>query len=116
MPSCVVDQDPETPVVDPSCALYEENIAPGTTTPIAPCIELNGVGTAPVRQTVCFAQRVDKEGSQTPSMIDDMTALCVDEGFNYEFDVIRTAPAASGTTISAACELSANKAQDCPNL
>jgi len=116
MPGCVADKDPETPVLDPNCQLYEDNIALATSVPIAPCAEVNGAWTPPAGQTVCFAQRVDKDGFQTPSKIDDMSPLCVDEGFNLEFDIIRTASAVAGVTISAVCELSESKAQDCPNL
>ena len=116
MPNCVADKDPGTPVLDPSCQLYEDNIALGTTTPIPACAEVNGAWVAPAGATVCFAQRVDRDGTQTPSTIDDMSPRCVDQGFNLEFDVIRVTPALAGVTISATCELSANKAQDCPNL
>ena len=37
-------------------------------------------------------------------------------GFNLEFVLVRSAPAAAGTTISANCELSDNRTLDCPNL
>ena len=116
MPNCVKDLDPASSVVDPSCALYEENIMQGTTTEIPQCNEVGGEWTAPVGATVCFGIRIDKDGGQTPSMIDDMSPYCVDEGFNLEFVLVRTAAAPAGTTISGVCELSENKQSDCPNL
>ena len=116
MPGCVRDKNPETPVVDAGCQLFEENIAAMTSNAIPRCTEVNGAWTAPASATVCFATLVDKEGKQTPSAIDDMSSECVDEGFNLEFILIRSAAAPAGTTISAACELSENKMRDCPGL
>ena len=116
MPGCVRDKNPETPVVEAGCQLFEENIAAMTSNAIPRCTEVNGAWTAPASATVCFATLVDKDGKQTPSAIDDMSSECVDEGFNLEFILIRSAAAPAGTTISAACELSENKMRDCPGL
>ncbi len=116
MPNCVRDKNPETPVVDPGCTLYEENIGNNTSAAIPQCNEVNGEWTAPAGATVCFATLIDKDGKQTPSKIDDMSVECVDEGFNLEFILVRSAAAPAGTTISAACELSENKNRDCPKL
>ena len=113
MPGCVRDLNPETPVVDAGCQLFEENIAEMTKTAIPRCSEVNGAWTAPAGATVCFATLVDKDGKQTPSAIDDMSPECVDEGFNLEFILVRSAAAPAGTTISAACQLSENKMRDC---
>jgi hypothetical protein len=116
MPNCVMDTTPETPVVEPDCAVYDENLALDTKTPLPECVE--GPGPAwvvPAGETACFAMRVD-QGDQTPSPLDDMTSECVDEGFNLEFVIVRTSPPPPGTTVSAACELSNNKKMDCPNL
>jgi len=116
MPNCVKDLDPTTQLVEPGCAVYEDNIAQGTHDPIPQCMEVNGQWTAPAGATVCYATLTDKDGSLTPSKLDDMAPGCVDEGFNLEFSIVRVAPAPPGTTISAACELSENKQRDCPNL
>ena len=116
MPNCVRDKNPETPVVDPGCQLYEINVATETSNAIPQCKEVNGEWTAPAGATVCFATLIDKDGKQTPSKIDDMSILCVDQGFNLEFILVRSAAAPAGTTISAACELSENKTRDCPML
>jgi hypothetical protein len=116
MPACVRDKNPETAVVEPNCTLYEENVVDNSSNPIPRCTEVQGAWTAPASETVCFATLIDKDGTQTPSTIDNMSPECVDEGFNLEFILIRSAAAPAGTTISAACELSANKTRDCPLL
>ncbi len=116
MPTCVKDIDPATPVVDPSCQLYEENIVQGTQTEIPQCMEVNGEWTAPPGATVCFGIRRDRDGKQTPSMLDDMSPYCIDEGFNLEFELVRSAAAPAGVTYSGVCEPSDNKQKDCPNL
>jgi len=115
MPNCVRDKNPMTEVVEPGCQLYEENVAAMTSNPIPLCKEVEGAWSAPAGATVCFATLVDKKGL-TPSKIDDMSAECIDEGFNLEFILVRSAAAPAGTTISAACELSENKSRDCPML
>ncbi len=116
MPLCVEDQSPETPSVDPNCTVQEQNNIAETLTELAPCVEIGGEWVPPGGQTVCFALRVDKDGKQTPSNMDNMSVECVDEGFNLEFEIVRTAPAPPGTTIEAKCELSSNKQKDCPLL
>ena len=116
MPNCVQDSKPETALVEPECSVYDENLIEGTKTPLPACVE--GPGPAwvvPDGETACFAMRVDK-GNQTPGALDDMTEECVLEGFNLEFVIVRTAPTAPATTVSAACKLSDNKQKDCPNL
>jgi hypothetical protein len=115
MPNCVRDVDPQTPVVDANCELRETDIM-GDETVIPKCVEVNGVWTVPDGANLCYAQLIDKTGSETVSKIDDMSAACLSEGFNLEFGFVRTQPPAPGATIQASCELSANKAMDCPNL
>jgi len=115
MPSCVRDKDRTTEVLDPNCRLIETDID-GNETDIVQCKEVNGEWTAGGGATVCFATLIDKNGKQTLSKIDNISDYCNDEGFNLEFILVRSAPAAAGTTISANCELSDNRALDCPNL
>ncbi len=116
MPNCVRDTEPgSTETLEPSCELYEENFLDNTRVAIAACNEVNGVWTVPAGKTVCFAMLTD-QNSTTPSAIDDMSDACIDEGFNLEFKVVRSAAAAEGATLSAVCELSENKKLDCPNL
>ncbi|MBL9100018.1 MAG: VWA domain-containing protein [Myxococcales bacterium] len=120
MPSCVRDIMPEDELVQPNCQLYEENQGAGTRVPVVKCTE--GVGPmgmpawiAPAGATVCYATLTDK-GGQTPSMLDDMSTECLEQGLNLEFILVRAGAAPAGTTISAACALSENKAKDCPML
>ncbi len=114
-PKCVRDTEPtSTATLEPNCQLYEENID-DTRVSIDECDEVDGAWIAPAGKTVCFATLTDK-GTATPSVIDNMSDECIDRGFNLEFTLIRSAAAAAGTTISAACELSDNKKRDCPKL
>ena len=107
MPFCV-------DTLAPKCQVYEETLD-NTRTEISECEEVNGVWTVPAGVTVCFALRTDP-GNATPSELDNMSAECVNEGFNLEFLLVRTAAAAAGTTVSASCERSTNKKVDCPLL
>lgn len=115
MPNCVADVDPATPIVDPNCQVFEEDLAAETRVEVAACALIDGAWVVPAGQTICFAELVDK-GGETPSAIDDMDPRCVDDGFNLEFKVVRTQAKQPGTVLSAACELSQDKAMDCPNL
>ena len=115
MPNCVRDTEPDSKLtLEPNCNLYEENFD-SPKVPIEECEEIKGVWTAPAGKTVCFATLTDK-GTATPSAIDNMSDECIDKGFNLEFILVRSAAAAAGTTISAACEVSENKKRDCPKL
>jgi hypothetical protein len=115
-PMCVVDSDPETPIVEPTCEVFEQNIIEATSNPVAACELVDGAWVGPVGETLCFGLRTDRDGLQTPSPLDDMAEVCVDEGYNLEFTIVRAGPAPDGSTISAACVLSPDKAKDCPNL
>jgi hypothetical protein len=116
MPNCVRDTDENKPGLNPNCNLYQVNLADDSSQAIVQCQEVNGAWTAPAGETVCFATLTDKNGMETPSGIDNMSPECVDEGFNLEFILVRSAAAPAGTTITAACELSENKKRDCPKL
>ena len=115
MPYCVADSEPNTAVVEASCEVRQTD-AYGNETVVPPCIQLGGVAKPPNGAQVCYAARVDPDGSLTPSAIDDMSAVCVGEGFNLEIEVVRLTPAPAGAVVAASCVPSANKAQDCPNL
>lgn len=121
MPSCVADTVPATPILDPSCQVFEENLITQTRTAIAGCVAgMSPMGQpdwlVPAGETVCFAQLVDRDGAATPEGLDDMSPACVAAGFNLEFRIVRAGPAPAGTTIAAGCDLSADKPKDCPNL
>ncbi|PCC74972.1 hypothetical protein SAMN02745121_08813 [Nannocystis exedens] len=115
MPLCVADVAPESPVVDPNCEVFEVDPGAQTRVPLPKCEEVGGNWIIPAGSTMCFAELVD-QGGQTPSAIDDMSPVCVAEGFNLEFVVVRSTPVPSGATFEATCEVSPNPSLDCPAL
>ena len=119
MPNCVRDTDPSTPdIVEPTCQLFEQTVDDAGLTvkkPIVQCKEGASAWETPANQTVCFAALTDKKKA-TMSKLDDMSMECIDKGYNLEFNLVRSQAASSGTTISASCSLSDNKAIDCPKL
>jgi hypothetical protein len=100
--------------VEPSCALYEETLD-NTRTAISECEEVNGVWTVPAGATVCFALRTDRATRRRAR-----STICRRVRRRGLQPRVRPGPhcgpAPAGTTISASCELSANKKVDCPLL
>ena len=115
MPSCVRDLDTSTPFADADCQLFDE-LVDGSQTEIVPCEEVQGVWTAPAGATACFAELVDNDGTQTPSTIDNMAEDCSNAGLNLEFEIVRASAAPAGSAVTATCQLTDNKARDCPML
>lgn len=118
MPACVADTDPTTAVVDPVCTVTQTSRdAQGqlVETNILPCT-LDG--TLPAGATACFHPLVDPDGTVTPSPDDDMSSVCAEEGWNLEYRIVRAAgaPAPSGASLRALCQLSQNRPVDCPLL
>lgn len=118
MPVCVADTDPVTDVLEPSCVLIQsaplENGSFEDTT-IPAC---NPDGSFPNDNVnVCFQALVDTDGS-TQSDQDNMSDFCIERGWNLEFVLVRREgfPAPGGTSVNATCQLSQNKALDCPGL
>ncbi len=116
MPKCVLDTDAGTPVLEPNCQLFEVKLSDESRTDIPRCQEVNGEWVAPAGETVCFGQRLDPDGTLTPSKLDDMSKDCTTDGFNLEFYLVRASAAPAGTTVTATCQLSDNKPRDCPML
>ena len=116
MPKCVLDTNVDTPVLEPNCQLFEVNLNDESRTDIPRCQEVDGEWVAPAGETVCFGQRLDPDGTLTPSKLDDMSEDCTNEGYNLEFFLVRSAAAPAGTTVTATCQLSDNKPRDCPRL
>ncbi|MGH1340635.1 MAG: VWA domain-containing protein [Nannocystales bacterium] len=116
MPACVADTDPVTVGLQPQCTLTQSwNDGTGFVEESIP--ECDAGGSVPPGADACFAALVDPGGA-TEATDDDMQPACVDEGWNLEFRINRSAgaPAPSGAEIRAVCELSQNKALDCPGL
>jgi hypothetical protein len=108
MTTCVADADPTTPErLDPSCTLTQETPREDgsfETTPIKAC---DG-DAVPEGDNVCYQ-------SLTGDAMDD---YCIDQGYNLQFQLLRREgfPAPGGTSVKATCQLSQNKALDCPDL
>jgi len=108
MPACVADTNPVTPdVVDESCNLIQQ--APRTgggidETSIPKCVD----GAVPDGADVCYLAVIGA----------DMDPICIDEGWNLEFRLVRRegVPAPGGTSVQATCQLSVQKEIDCPDL
>ena len=115
MTKCVYDTDPTTDFAEPECELADVDIATGAKTVIPECIATPDGYKAPPMATACYAYLVDKD-DLTPSTIDDMSDYCADQGFNLEFQLIRSQAAAAGTSVTANCRLSDNRERDCPML
>ncbi|MCA9656554.1 MAG: VWA domain-containing protein [Myxococcales bacterium] len=121
MPTCVADTDPTSKQLDPSCVLVqkaprEDGTFEDTTIPAC-----NEDGSLPADDdNVCFVALVDDGSAEkaTDNPVDDMSDFCVDRGWNLEFTLVRREgfPAPGGTSVEATCQLSQNKAIDCPEL
>ena len=117
MPSCVADVDPVQEGTQVLCTLeevYRDDNGAQVETKIPECGANDSV---PMGDDVCFVALTDKDGT-TPTNSDDMQDACIDEGWNLEFRIVRREgePAPGGASVSATCQLSQNKAVDCPQL
>ncbi len=117
MPACVADTDPVGEGVQPGCTLTQTSNADGSGTQEVNIPECAGDGSVPEGADVCFESLVDQTGL-TSTESDDMQDACIDAGWNLEFRVNRRegVPAPGGAQVSATCQLSPNKAVDCPGL
>lgn len=121
MPTCVADTDPTSNQLDPSCVLIQKApLEDGSfqDTTIPECDEDGGFPTDD--DNVCFLALVDDGSADkaTDRDNDDMSDFCVERGWNLEFQLLRREgfPAPGGTSVEATCQLSQNKAIDCPEL
>ncbi len=116
MPGCVADVDAVSEGLQPLCALIQtSNDGTGTLEVNIP--ECAADGSVPGGADACFVSLVD-QSSLTASPDDDMGQACINEGWNLEFRINRSAgvPAPAGAQIRAVCELSQNTVVDCPGL
>jgi hypothetical protein len=127
---CACDSDPDTPQTEATCTL--EAYLPGRGSQPSVILEcLRGddgryqsdaetdTGYAiPEGASVCFATRVDPDGSVTADPRDDLSPACVEGNFNVEFVLARqpgySLPA--GTAIVATCRLADFPEIDCPGI
>jgi hypothetical protein len=127
---CACDSDMDTPQLEATCTL--EAHSPGlanTSFAIPECLRGTDGSYQSDAQTdtgyaipeggdICFASRVDPDGSVTADPRDDMSAACVASNFNLEFVLARrpgySLPA--GTAITVDCPLADYPEIDCPGI
>ena len=115
----MADTDAVADGLQPLCTLTQtSNDGSGDTDVNIP--ECAADGTVPDGESVCFVSLIDQPDAdgeyQTPTTDDDIQQECIDDGWNLEFRIVRDGPAPGGARVSATCQLSQNKALDCPNL
>lgn len=109
MSVCVADSDPSTPdVLDPSCRVWQEvpNAAGGFDE--RDVVECDAAGGLPVGEDVCYV----------PLTGDARSEGCRDTGFNLELELVRRegVPGPEGELLLASCDVSQDRAVDCPGL
>lgn len=112
---CVRDVSPETPVVDANCRVVEVR-ADMSSVEVPKCIQVMDNWQVPAGAGACFALRIDVDGAQTPSAIDDMSPECADAGANAEVMLVRSEPPMPGACAFVTCDASEDVTRDCPNL
>jgi hypothetical protein len=110
MPACVADTDPEAPGWQVECSVEVEVPALGGGVEdfsLPPCdVGTSGDASIPAGEPACFATRTGAA----------LREQCADEGYNLEFDVLWAGHKPQGATFLPRCELSDDKAVDCPDL
>ena len=117
MPACVQDVDPVREGVQVSCTMTETYHDDSGSIVKDNVPECEPDDTLPEDADACWVALTDQSGT-TPSGSDDMQDACIDDGWNLEFRVVRREGVAArgGASVSATCQLSQNKAVDCPAL
>jgi hypothetical protein len=134
MQACVADTNPTTEELDPICTL-EQTYTDAAGRPAADPIPACGPdGIMPDEETdVCYIGLWDglqlRRGDGMPGSAvfesitmddasDDLSPECAAKGYNLEFDIRRRddVPAPPRVVVAATCQLSQQKAIDCPTL
>lgn len=106
MPACVADTDAVEDGLQPLCTLTQtSNDGSGTMEDNIPACDGDAL---PDGADVCFISLTG----------DAKDPVCIEEGWNLEFRIVRRegVPAPGGAQVSATCQLSQNRAVDCPDL
>ncbi len=107
---CVLDQNRDTPALDPLCTVVEHVQVPaGTETRVIVSCEMGPEGPqVPAGAPSCWVARTDR---------DEFPPECFDRGANLQIQILRgeTARFDAGC-IEATCQVSRNVSEDCPNL
>lgn len=123
-PGCVLDGDPQTPVLDPECEVAA-HVPDAGTTPIVEC--MRGPDGAylldperedymiPDGEAFCAVMLVDVSGA-TPDPLDDLNSWYSDDGANLQIRIMRRPGmwVIDGTRFTASCTESAQPEIDCP--
>lgn len=121
VPLCVEDIDAiSADTVEHNCVVTELVPEVGGTpssNPVPPCGIEDDQAIVPDGSDACYLSLSDAEKSND-SDLDDMSAGCVEEGWNLEFRVVRRDGVREepGSSISAKCSASQLKDYDCPKL
>jgi len=126
--SCPADSDLSTPQLEPDCWVEQHPPGNSDSERVAPCVRdgqghwqldpATGTYALPEGLDVCYATRVDPDGSVTPDPHDDLSPACTALGSKLEFALVRRegVPAPGGTAVSAHCEDSPCPEDDCPDI
>ncbi len=118
--TCVADADPISVGLQHTCQVEEEYVTlAGETrsTTVPRCLD-DGDGFAfPDGEDICYRSLTDA-GNDTERGGDDMSATCVEEGWNLELAIERRddAPPPPGARVQARCSVSRLTDVDCPTL
>jgi len=107
-PACAADTDPSTEELEPSCTLIQEspNVDGSFDQIEVPPCEPDG--SVPAGVDSCYVALSGEARHE----------FCIDAGFNLELEIVRREGVAlpEGTAILPQCELTDDKALDCPDL
>ncbi len=118
--TCVADVDVTSEGLQHDCQLVEERLTASgqvVADDVPPC-EVTGEGPrVPDGADACYRSLTDPD-TGTAATDDDMSAECVDAGWNLELAIERRsgAPAPSGAVVRARCSVSRSRLVDCPGL
>ncbi|MCX4247816.1 VWA domain-containing protein [Paraliomyxa miuraensis] len=109
VPACVADTDADTPdVLDPACTVTQEWVTDDGELLELEVPECEPEHTLPDGADVCYLAASG----------DELHERCMEQGFNLELQFVRRdgVPRPKNPAISAKCELSDDRARDCPGL
>ncbi|MFO0634704.1 MAG: hypothetical protein U0168_17815 [Nannocystaceae bacterium] len=105
--ACARDIDAHAPGLQPECTLIQETPEDGSIRREA-IVECQPDGSLPDDSDVCHVVRTGAARSEQ----------CIAEGLNLEFAIVRRlgVPKPEGSFIAPRCELSTDRARDCPDM
>lgn len=108
VPACVADRDPTTEALDTSCAVIQESPRGDGSFDRIYLPECEQGRTVPEGYDACYIELTGDARSE----------LCIEYGFNLELEFVNRdgVPFPPATSITTECNLSKDKAEDCPDL